>query len=219
MVEDDNQDNTREEFKAICYTPERLIRSQEYRILVPSPRPFIFSQARIRPENKSRERKFHRCQKQSDLLIDSEQIGTCLKSNNSLFLSFSFCLEPTEGSADRNTLVSWTGAPGEAGTWPDLIKFRGLPMRGIELLGVSDLLCFQRPRGSFIRLRKMPSSVRLQNSAAWHCCGRASILEVRLNWVYQDSSWRTLMEVALREQSCEFELDRCFPCQIWTQNY
>lgn len=170
MVEDDNQDNIRKEFKAICYTPERLIRSQEYRILVPSPRPFIFSQARIRPEDESRERNFCRYRKQLDCLIDSEQIGTCLKSNNSLlFFSFFFYLEPSEGNADRNTLVSWTGASSEAsraGTWPDLIKFRGLPMRGIELLGVSDLLCFQRPRGSFVRLRKMPSSVRLQNSAA-----------------------------------------------------
>ncbi|EFN73859.1 hypothetical protein EAG_06501 [Camponotus floridanus] len=80
MIEDDNQDNLREEFKAICYTPERLIRSQEYRILVPSPRPFIFSQARIRSENESRERKFHRCQKQSDRYIDSGQIGTMLLS-------------------------------------------------------------------------------------------------------------------------------------------
>lgn len=77
MAEDDNQDNIREEFKAICYTPERLIRSQEYRILVPSPRPFIFSQARIRPEDGNGERKFLR--KQLDCLIDSEQIGTCLK--------------------------------------------------------------------------------------------------------------------------------------------
>lgn len=75
MVEDDNQDNMREEFKAICYTPERLIRSQEYRILVPSPRRFIFSQARLKPENESRERKSRRCRKQLDCLIDSKQIG------------------------------------------------------------------------------------------------------------------------------------------------
>ncbi|XP_050456713.1 uncharacterized protein LOC126854233 isoform X2 [Cataglyphis hispanica] len=75
MTEDDNQDNMREEFKAICYTPERLIRSQEYRILVPSSRHFIFSQARLKPENESRERKSRHCRKQLDCLIDSKQIG------------------------------------------------------------------------------------------------------------------------------------------------
>lgn len=75
MAEDDNQDSKREESTATCYSPERLIRSQEYRIPVPSPRRFIFSQARLRPENESRERKSRRCRKQLDCLIDSKQIG------------------------------------------------------------------------------------------------------------------------------------------------
>ncbi|EGI61866.1 PREDICTED: uncharacterized protein LOC105149533 isoform X2 [Acromyrmex echinatior] len=59
----------------ICYTPERLIRSQEYRILTPSPRCFTFSQARFTAENESREWKSRRCRKQLSL-IDSKQIGT-----------------------------------------------------------------------------------------------------------------------------------------------
>ncbi|KAL6429455.1 hypothetical protein ACFW04_008249 [Cataglyphis niger] len=75
MTEDGNQDNMREEFKAICYTPERLIRSQEYRILVPSSRHFIFSQARLKPEDESRERRSRHCRKQFDCLVDSKQIG------------------------------------------------------------------------------------------------------------------------------------------------
>ncbi|XP_018059261.1 PREDICTED: uncharacterized protein LOC108694347 [Atta colombica] len=60
----------------ICYTPERLIRSQEYRILIPSPRCFTFSQARFTAENENREWKFRRCRKQLSRLIDSKQIGT-----------------------------------------------------------------------------------------------------------------------------------------------
>lgn len=71
----DENDSTREESKAICYTPERLIRSQEYKILVPSPRHFTFSQTRLRSGNKSGEGKFRRCRKQLDCLIDSKQIG------------------------------------------------------------------------------------------------------------------------------------------------
>ncbi|KMQ95540.1 hypothetical protein RF55_4238 [Lasius niger] len=75
MAEDDNQCNMKEESKVICYTPERLIRSQEYRILVPSPRHFTLSQARLRSENESGERKSRCCRKQLDCLIDSKQIG------------------------------------------------------------------------------------------------------------------------------------------------
>ncbi|XP_012059218.1 PREDICTED: uncharacterized protein LOC105622402 [Atta cephalotes] len=60
----------------ICYTPERLIRSQEYRILIPSPRCFTFSQARFTAENENREWKSRRCRKQLSRLIDSKQIGT-----------------------------------------------------------------------------------------------------------------------------------------------
>ncbi|XP_072763959.1 uncharacterized protein [Anoplolepis gracilipes] len=75
--EDDNQGSIREECKPFCYTPERLIRSQEYRILAPSPRRFIFSQAKLVLENESRGRKSRHCQKQLhiDCLIDSKQIG------------------------------------------------------------------------------------------------------------------------------------------------
>ncbi|KYN12299.1 PREDICTED: uncharacterized protein LOC108767513 [Trachymyrmex cornetzi] len=60
----------------ICYTPERLIRSQEYQILIPSPRCFTFSQARFTTENESREWKSRRCRKQLSRLIDSKQIDT-----------------------------------------------------------------------------------------------------------------------------------------------
>ncbi|XP_029167727.1 LOW QUALITY PROTEIN: uncharacterized protein LOC114938123 [Nylanderia fulva] len=72
MAEDSSM---REEVKAICYTPERLIRAQEYKILVPSPRHFTFSQTRLRSGNKSGEWKSRRCRKQLDRLIDSKQIG------------------------------------------------------------------------------------------------------------------------------------------------
>lgn len=65
-----------ESIKAISYTPERLILSQEYKILVPSPRHhFTFSQARFKAGNKTGGEKFHRCRKQLDRLIDSKQIG------------------------------------------------------------------------------------------------------------------------------------------------
>ncbi|XP_071647693.1 uncharacterized protein [Temnothorax longispinosus] len=59
----------------VCYTPERLIRSQEYRILIPSPRRFTFSQMRFTLENESGEWRYRRCRKRSSRLIDSRQIG------------------------------------------------------------------------------------------------------------------------------------------------
>ncbi|XP_012537530.2 uncharacterized protein LOC105837360 isoform X1 [Monomorium pharaonis] len=58
----------------VCYTPERLIRSQEYRILIPSSRRFAYSrEVRFTPESESRES--YRCQKRLSRLIDSGQIG------------------------------------------------------------------------------------------------------------------------------------------------
>ncbi|XP_011156605.2 uncharacterized protein LOC105193738 isoform X2 [Solenopsis invicta] len=66
--------NVKEErVNPVCYTPERLIRSQEYRILVPSPHRFAYSQARFTPENESGEWKFHR--KRLSRFIDPRQIG------------------------------------------------------------------------------------------------------------------------------------------------
>ncbi|XP_011869471.1 PREDICTED: uncharacterized protein LOC105562913 [Vollenhovia emeryi] len=65
-----------ERVNPICYTPERLIRSQEYRILVPSPRRFTYSQARLAPENESGGWRYRRCRKRLlSRLIDSEEIG------------------------------------------------------------------------------------------------------------------------------------------------
>lgn len=69
--------NVREEcVDPVCYTPERLIRSQEYRILIPSPRRYVSSQARFTPENEGGEWRSCRCRKRLSRLIDSRQIGT-----------------------------------------------------------------------------------------------------------------------------------------------
>ncbi|XP_018400824.1 PREDICTED: uncharacterized protein LOC108778205 [Cyphomyrmex costatus] len=76
IVISSERDVKEERITPICYTPERLIRSQEYRILIPSPRCLVFSQARSTPENESRERKSRRCRKQLSRLIESRQIGT-----------------------------------------------------------------------------------------------------------------------------------------------
>ncbi|XP_043262512.1 uncharacterized protein LOC122403212 [Colletes gigas] len=62
-------------FHGICYTPERLIRSQEYRILTPSPHYLSISQARIMPENEN-QRKALRCRRRLNYLINSKQVGT-----------------------------------------------------------------------------------------------------------------------------------------------
>lgn len=59
----------------VCYTPERLIKSQEYRILIPSPRRFTSSQVRFTPENESC-RDWRSRRKRLSRLIDSRQIGT-----------------------------------------------------------------------------------------------------------------------------------------------
>ncbi|XP_054006352.1 uncharacterized protein LOC128891140 [Hylaeus anthracinus] len=67
-------------FQAVCYTPERLIKSQEYRILTPSPRYLSISQARIMPENEN-QRKALRCRRRLNYLIDSKQVGL-VRSNS-----------------------------------------------------------------------------------------------------------------------------------------
>ncbi|OAD54059.1 hypothetical protein WN48_08392 [Eufriesea mexicana] len=58
--------------RGMCYTPERLVRSQEYRILTPSPRYLSISQARIVPENENPQKAFH-CRRRLNCLIDSKQ--------------------------------------------------------------------------------------------------------------------------------------------------
>jgi len=99
----DSERNIKEECaNPVCYTPERLIRSQEYRILVPSPRRFIFSQARFTPENESREWKSRRCRKRLSRLDDFKQIGTQSRVFLSRFPSFPFESRSEEGSADRS---------------------------------------------------------------------------------------------------------------------
>ncbi|KZC04275.1 PREDICTED: uncharacterized protein LOC107186636 [Dufourea novaeangliae] len=60
----------------ISYTPERLVRSQEYRILTPSPRYLAFSRPRLVPENENRRKTVVRCQRRLNYLIDSKQVGT-----------------------------------------------------------------------------------------------------------------------------------------------
>ncbi|XP_031841923.1 uncharacterized protein LOC116431100 [Nomia melanderi] len=61
--------------RGICYTPERLVRSQEYRILTPSSRYLSISQARLMPENEN-PRKALRCRRRLNYLIDSKQVGS-----------------------------------------------------------------------------------------------------------------------------------------------
>ncbi|XP_015181649.1 PREDICTED: uncharacterized protein LOC107069136 [Polistes dominula] len=58
--------------RGICYTPERLIRCEEYRILIPSPR--FLSMSRMSSENENL-RKTRLANKRLNYLIDSKQIG------------------------------------------------------------------------------------------------------------------------------------------------
>ena len=69
-------------FQAICYTPERLVRSQEYRILTPSPRYLSICQSRVTGETENHRNTF-RSQRRLNYLIDSKQLGTTLLSSNS----------------------------------------------------------------------------------------------------------------------------------------
>nr|XP_033328687.1 uncharacterized protein LOC117221665 isoform X1 [Megalopta genalis] len=63
----------RSRVRGICYTPERLVRSQEYRILTPSPRYLSISQTRLMSENES-PRKAPRSRRRLNYLIDSKQV-------------------------------------------------------------------------------------------------------------------------------------------------
>ncbi|XP_026670638.1 uncharacterized protein LOC108626465 isoform X2 [Ceratina calcarata] len=58
----------------VCYTPERLVRSQEYRILAPSPPYLSISQPRIVEENENSP-KTSRCRRRLNYLIDAKQVG------------------------------------------------------------------------------------------------------------------------------------------------
>nr|XP_050865159.1 uncharacterized protein LOC127070778 isoform X1 [Vespula vulgaris]XP_050865160.1 uncharacterized protein LOC127070778 isoform X1 [Vespula vulgaris] len=58
--------------RAMCYTPERLVRCEEYRILIPSPR--FLSISRINSENENT-RKTKLSKRRLNYLIDSKQIG------------------------------------------------------------------------------------------------------------------------------------------------
>ncbi|XP_076752011.1 uncharacterized protein LOC143424085 isoform X1 [Xylocopa sonorina] len=57
----------------VCYTPERLVRSQEYRILAPSPRYLSISQAKLVPENEDSAKTLN-CRRRLNYLIDSKQV-------------------------------------------------------------------------------------------------------------------------------------------------
>ncbi|RLU21870.1 hypothetical protein DMN91_006247 [Ooceraea biroi] len=72
--ESEGNDCEESKFGAVCYTPERLIRSQKYRILIPSPRYLILSQASFTPGNESTEQQSHR--RRLSCLIDSKNIGS-----------------------------------------------------------------------------------------------------------------------------------------------
>ncbi|XP_035736504.1 uncharacterized protein LOC118447977 isoform X2 [Vespa mandarinia] len=58
--------------RAMCYTPERLVRCEEYRILIPSPR--FLSISRFTSENENA-RKTRLTKRRLNYLIDSKQIG------------------------------------------------------------------------------------------------------------------------------------------------
>lgn len=62
-------------FQAICYTPERLVRSQEYRILTPSPRYLSIRQSRMTGETEDHRNTSFRSQRRLNYLIDSKQLG------------------------------------------------------------------------------------------------------------------------------------------------
>ncbi|CAD1480965.1 unnamed protein product, partial [Heterotrigona itama] len=61
-----------QESHGVCYTPERLVRSQKYRILTPSPRYLSISQVRDVPENPWKTSLYRR---RLNYLIDSSQDG------------------------------------------------------------------------------------------------------------------------------------------------
>lgn len=58
--------------RGICYTPERLVRCEEYRILIPSPRCLSITRERISSENEN-SRKTRLSKRRLNYLIDSKQ--------------------------------------------------------------------------------------------------------------------------------------------------
>ncbi|KAK2582379.1 hypothetical protein KPH14_004708 [Odynerus spinipes] len=58
--------------RGMCYTPERLVRCEEYRILIPSPRCLSISREKIHPENEN-SRKTRLSKRRLNSLIDSKQ--------------------------------------------------------------------------------------------------------------------------------------------------
>lgn len=67
-------DDEERKFGVVCYTPERLIRSKKYRILVPPPRYLVLSHAGFTPIRENVEQKLHR--KRLSCLIDPKKIGS-----------------------------------------------------------------------------------------------------------------------------------------------
>lgn len=68
-------DDSSEERSAFCYTPERLVRSLEYRILTPSPKYFFDRAMENGPPFRDSSPKTPRFRRQLEVLIDSSQIG------------------------------------------------------------------------------------------------------------------------------------------------
>lgn len=83
LMEDERYSNDSrskpEALHGMCYTPERLVRSQEYRILAPSPRYLSISQPKI-VQQKENLRKGFCCRRQLNCFTDSKQPAMQLKS-------------------------------------------------------------------------------------------------------------------------------------------
>lgn len=61
--------------RGLCYTPERLVRCEEYRILIPSPRCLSISRERIHSENEN-SRKTRHTKRRQNYHNDSKEAGT-----------------------------------------------------------------------------------------------------------------------------------------------
>lgn len=120
-----------EALHGMCYTPERLVRSQEYRILAPSPRYLSISQPKI-VQQKENLRKGFCCRRQLNCFTDSKQPGmysgirereregeerriVCRMCNN----GSQTCSDANLPSANLNIYPAIVS---------DLVKFRGLPI-------------------------------------------------------------------------------------------
>ncbi|XP_076657895.1 uncharacterized protein LOC143362011 [Halictus rubicundus] len=118
--------------QGVCYTPERLVKSQEYRILTPSARYLSISQSRLMPENES-PWKALRSRRRLNYLPDSKQVGRYFPP---------FTVEPPRCStfAERATAHGRSGKLVRArlpsaslnthnpAIVSDLVKFCGLPI-------------------------------------------------------------------------------------------